>query len=102
MVKNVEDKDFSSEISDGVSFVDLWAEWCGPCRMQSPVVEKAAEENDDVNFMKLDVDDNPETTNKYGVKAIPTMLVFKDGELKDTLVGYHDKDQINQVLDSVR
>jgi len=72
--------------------VDCWAEWCGPCRMVAPVIDELAKEmNGNVVFGKLNVDENMQTSTKYGIMAIPTMLVFKNGELVDQMVGAYPK-----------
>ncbi|KRM59202.1 thioredoxin [Secundilactobacillus malefermentans] len=93
------DKTFENDTSKGVTLTDFWATWCGPCRMQSPVVEKLAEEmGTQVTFNKMDVDANPETAQKFGIMSIPTLLVKKDGQVVDSIVGYHSKDQLSQVL----
>jgi len=86
----ITDANFGSEIesSEGLSLVDFWAEWCGPCRLVGPVVEAlAADYSDRVKVGKLDVDANPETAMRFNVRSIPSILFFKDGELVDTVVG---------------
>ncbi|ATO44212.1 thioredoxin [Loigolactobacillus coryniformis] len=99
MVQAITDKNFSQETDKGVVLTDFWATWCGPCRMQSPVVEQLAEDYDgEVKFTKMDVDANPATAQSFGIMSIPTLLVKKDGEVVETLVGYHTKDQLDQVL----
>jgi len=99
MVQAITDKDFSQETDKGVVLTDFWATWCGPCRMQSPVVEQLAEDYDgEVKFTKMDVDANPATAQSFGIMSIPTLLAKKDGEVVETLVGYHTKDQLDQVL----
>ncbi|WP_220740181.1 thioredoxin [Leuconostoc miyukkimchii] len=97
-VKAVEDATFEKETSIGVSITDFWATWCGPCRMQSPVLEALSEEVDNVEFVKMDVDANPETPAKFSIRAIPTLLVQKDGEIVERLTGFHTKDQLANVL----
>ena len=100
MVAATTDKTFTTDTASGVTLTDFWATWCGPCRMQSPVVEQLDEEmGDQVTFNKMDVDANPETASSFGIMSIPTLLVKKDGEVVDTLVGYHSKEQIKQTLD---
>ncbi|MFC6294676.1 thioredoxin [Lactiplantibacillus daoliensis] len=100
MVEATTDKTFETDTAKGVTLTDFWATWCGPCRMQSPVVEQLASEmGDKVTFNKMDVDANPETASNFGIMSIPTLLVKKDGEVVDTLVGYHSKEQIMQSLD---
>jgi len=79
----------------GVTLVDFWAEWCGPCKMIAPIVEQIAEENDGkLTVAKLDVDQNGETAMKFGVMSIPTLILFKDGQPVERLVGYRPKEQL--------
>ncbi len=98
MVKVVTDQDFAAETDTGVVLTDFWATWCGPCRMQSPVIEKLDESMDDVKFVKMDVDANPDTPKSFGIQAIPTMIVKKDGNVVEQIVGYHTKDQLEEIL----
>ncbi|GBG94447.1 thiol-disulfide isomerase / thioredoxin [Ligilactobacillus salitolerans] len=99
-VKEITDKDFEEVTGQGVTLTDFWATWCGPCRMQSPVVEQLSEEmGDKVGFSKMDVDQNPETPAHFGIMSIPTLLVKKDGEVVDTVVGYHPKDKLKEILE---
>lgn len=97
-VVDTTDQTFVADTANGVTLTDFWATWCGPCRMQSPVVEQLASEMENVTFNKLDVDQNPETAQKFNVMSIPTLLVQKDGEVVDTLIGYHSKEQLAQIL----
>lgn len=101
MVKVVTDATFEEETKSGVTLTDFWAEWCGPCKMQSPVIEQMSEDSDGtVEYLKMDVDENPETARQFGIMSIPTLLVQKDGEVVDTLIGYHSQEQIEQVLNN--
>ena len=94
------DQTFEQDTQKGVVLTDFWATWCGPCRMQSPVVEALAEEmGDQVTFNKLDVDENPATAQKFRIMSIPTLLIKKDGQVVDQVVGYHSKEQLQQVLE---
>ena len=99
MVIETTDKTFVDDTANGVTLTDFWATWCGPCRMQSPVVEELSEEMSDVKFTKMDVDQNPETASSFGIMSIPTLMVKKDGQVVDTIVGYHDKNQLKKILD---
>ena len=79
--------------------LDFWAEWCGPCRMVSPIVDEIAEERDDIVVGKVNVDEQGELAVRFGVMSIPTLLVFKGGELVQTAVGTRPKDEILALLD---
>jgi thioredoxin 1 len=81
--------------------VDFWADWCGPCKMIAPIVEDLAEEyNGQVSFVKVDVDANPITAGKFGIRSIPTLLVIKDGKPVDMVVGAVPKEVLKQRLDT--
>ncbi|MCQ2236022.1 MAG: thioredoxin [Bacteroidales bacterium] len=100
----ITDQNFKSEVLDatGVVLVDFWAVWCGPCRALAPFVEQIAEEYaGKVKVGKLDTEANPDTAAQMGVMAIPTLLFFKDGELKQKTTGLVSKSKIAQILDSL-
>jgi thioredoxin 1 len=82
--------------------VDFWAPWCGPCRMVAPIVEELADEYaGQVDFVKLNTDDNPATAMKYGIRSIPTLLVFKGGEAVGQIIGFRPKTDLKKRLDAV-
>ncbi|MGG3560426.1 thioredoxin [Neobacillus rhizosphaerae] len=98
-ISHLTDQNFSSETGSGTVLVDFWAPWCGPCKMIAPVLEELdAEMGDKVKITKLDVDDNPQTAANFGVMSIPTLLVFKNGEVVDKVVGFQPKDALAGVL----
>lgn len=89
-------ENFDQEVlkSDKPVLLDLWATWCGPCKMLSPIVDQVAAENDDIKVGKVNVDEQEEIAAKFGVTAIPTLLVFKDGKLVNQSVGFIPKDKV--------
>lgn len=98
------DADFKTEVLDasGPVLVDFWAEWCGPCKMIAPVLDEvAAEMGGDVKIVKVNIDENPNTPTQYGVRAIPTMMIFKGGENKGTQVGVLSKSKLVSWIQSV-
>lgn len=98
-VGKVSDADFESEVlkSNGPVVVDFWAEWCGPCRQIAPALEEIAGSlNGRVKIVKLNVDENPQTASKYGVMSIPTLMIFKNGELASRQVGAAPRQKLEQ------
>lgn len=99
-VKNLTDTDFDQQVKDGVVLVDFWAEWCAPCRRLAPTVEQLAEEyNGRITVAKVNIDENPMVPSKFMIRGIPTLLLFKDGDLKETVVGLAGKDDLARLLD---
>ena len=99
-VKTFTDSNFDNEIKTGVTLVDFWAEWCGPCRRLAPTVDALAAEYDGrVSVAKLNVDENPNVPGRFMIRGIPTMLIFKNGELADQIVGLRSKEEIARMLD---
>ncbi len=101
--KPVSDASFEEEVlkSDGPVVVDFWAEWCGPCKMIGPSLEEISEEmGEKVKVVKINIDENPSTPSKFGVRGIPTLMVFKDGEVKATQVGANPKGKIAEWIEA--
>ena len=94
MVKEIKETEFEGVISKGKVLVDCYASWCGPCKMLSPIVDEVANEIKDCTFYKLDVDDAEKVSKQYGIMSIPTLLLFEDGKLIDTSVGFVSKDDL--------
>ncbi|MGB0750356.1 MAG: thioredoxin TrxA [Gammaproteobacteria bacterium] len=102
-IVHVSDEAFESDVlnADQPVLVDYWAEWCGPCKMIAPVLEEIAEEYaGKVKIAKLNIDENPATPPKYGIRGIPTLMLFKDGNVEATKVGAVSKSQLSAFLDS--
>jgi len=99
---DVTDGSFETEVlkSDKPGLVDFWAPWCGPCRMVAPVVEELSEEyGAQVKFLKLNTDDNVNTAATYGIRSIPTLLMFKGGQPIDQIIGFRPKGDLKKVID---
>ena len=103
-MQEVTDQSFEQDVlqAEVPVLVDFWAEWCGPCKMLAPTVEKVANEYEGkAKFVKLNIDDNNQVAQQYGIKGIPTLILFKDGSEADRTVGLTTKDNISRMIDRV-
>lgn len=103
LIHHVTDDSFEQDVlkADGPVLVDYWAEWCGPCKMIAPILEEVAKEYDGrLTVVKLNIDQNEQTPPKYGIRGIPTLMLFQGGEVKATKVGALAKSQLTQFIDS--
>ena len=102
-IKHITDGSFDQDVlnADGPVLVDYWAEWCGPCKMIAPILtEIAGEYQGKVKIAKLNIDENPHTPPKYGIRGIPTLMLFREGEVEATKVGAVSKSQLTAFIDS--
>lgn len=98
MLKKLNTQNFATEIANGTTLVDLYADWCGPCKMIAPIVEEIANERADITVGKVNVDTDPQIAIQYGVQSIPTLIVFKNGQETNRIIGYRSKEDILTIL----
>lgn len=102
-VLHINDESFEKVVSSGITVVDFWAQWCGPCRMQGPILDSlAAKVDDSVKVCKLDVDSYQQNAAKYGVSSIPSLFIFKDGEVKKQFVGVQSEDTLSAAINELK
>ncbi len=100
MIKEVTtNEEFDEVVKEGRVLVDFYAVWCGPCKMLAPIVEKVAEEHPEIALVRVNVDEAPDLAARFGIASIPTLFYFKNGETKNSLVGYVDEDTVKQFVE---
>ncbi len=101
-VMHIGDAEFTSSIEKGITLVDFWAPWCGPCKMIGPILDEISEElPEGSKIVKINIDDNQITAGNFGIMSIPTLLVFKDGKMINKMVGMSSKDKIKSLITDV-
>lgn len=97
MIKYLKDEDFNELVSSGVTLVDFYADWCGPCKMMGEILEKT-----EYNILKVNTDEHNELALSFGVMSIPTLFLFKEGALVDKMIGFHSLDEINEFMNKAK
>ncbi len=98
MVEEISSKDFENILKNDKVVIDCYAPWCGPCRMLSPIIDELASEINNINFYKLNVDNNNDIATKFGIMSIPTILIFENSNLKDKIIGFRSKDELIEII----
>lgn len=102
-LQHATDETFDSLVQNGLTLVDFWASWCGPCQMFGPIFEEVSDSVKDVNFVKFEIDEsNRRTPAKFGIRSIPSVLAFKNGELKEARTGLMDEDTLTQWIKELK
>lgn len=103
-MKELNQQNFNAEIQNtaGITIVDFWADWCGPCRMIAPILEELDREVADVTVMKVNVDQEPALADRFGINAIPTLIFFKDGQLVKQKTGLYPRDALDLIIKEIR
>ena len=102
-LQHANDETFESMVTTGLTLVDFWAAWCGPCQMFGPIFEEVSESESDVNFIKFEIDDtNRRIPAKFGIRSIPSVLAFKDGELTEARTGLMDAETLTQWIKELK
>ena len=101
-VIEIKQNEFDEKVSnsDKKVLIDVYANWCGPCKMLSPIIDELANEIDNINFYKLDIDKSEDIARRYGIMSIPTLLIFDNGELKEKIVGFKNKEELKEILNN--
>lgn len=99
MMQSVTDKTFKKEVGEELALVQFWAPWCGPCKMQTPVLEGLQESYEGkIKFVKVNVDENQSLSSQFGIMSIPNMIVLDKGKVVDNFIGFHQKEQVQEIL----
>ena len=99
-MKKVNIQEFDQIITSGITLVDFFADWCGPCKMLGPIIEELDEEFPNIEFIKVNVDENMDLADRYGIMSIPTVFVIKDGNIVSTMQGYRDKSGVKAFIEN--
>lgn len=99
-LKEISDSNFSTEISSGLTLIDFFAEWCGPCRMLTPILESLSQEmGENVSFCKIDIDNNPKITSEYNITSVPTLILYSEGKEVERVVGLRDENSLKNLIE---
>lgn len=103
-IEKINEANFDEKIKNrgSIAVVDFYADWCGPCKMFVPTLESLADDHTDVEFFKVNVDENPNLSRTYAVMSIPTLIIFKEGSVQNTLIGLRQKDEISDIIEELQ
>jgi thioredoxin 1 len=100
LIKEIDDDNFVATVEKGLTIVDFWAPWCGPCKALTPILENAAKQHTQVQFIKINVDEHKIIAGQYGIRGIPSLLLFKDGQHLETKIGLINLDDLTALIES--
>jgi thioredoxin 1 len=101
-IEHVKESEYADKVKEGIVLVDFYADWCGPCKMLAPQLETLANQRSNIKIIKVNVDENSNLVQSFGILSMPTMLLYKDGKVVSTRMGFHTIDMLNEWVESIK